>query len=151
VGNGARLTVRQIRLHLCPSDGRVEVVLREQRCIAAAPVAAERVPRRSRSAEHRSKISWLATCWLMDGVLARNFSHAIWHCTSSVLPPQHVSLTYKNQKKRWVIYNVKWLFIYNISLCVCVVRGRSFDKCPRIRPFTRTYLYVYKYTNLIVF
>lgn len=55
--------------------------------------------------EHRSTISRSTACRLMDGVLARNFSHAIWHCASSVLSPQHVSLTCKTHGAR----NAGWI------------------------------------------
>jgi len=108
-------------LHLCPSDdGRLAVVFRvHRRCSSTDVVAvvAERASRRS--AEHRSRISWLAACRLMDGVTARNFSRAIWHCAASVLSPQHVSLTYKtHDEHKYTRYN-----IYLIH--------RELDKCPR--------------------
>jgi len=66
-------------LHLCPSnDDRLAVVFRvHRRCSSTDVVAAVAERASRRSAEHRSRISWLTACRLMDGVLARNFSHAI--------------------------------------------------------------------------
>lgn len=90
-------------LHLCRLDGR-PVALLEHRWRGTGDEADE----------HRSTISRSTACRLMDGVLARNFSHAIWHCASSVLSPQHVSLTCKTHGARnagWIPNTFRMFFV----------------------------------------
>jgi len=137
-------------LHLCPSDdGRLAVVFRvHRRCSSTDVVAvvAERVSRRS--AEHRSRISWLAACRLMDGVLARNFSHAIWHCAASVLSPQHVSLTYKTHDEHKYTRYIIYILIY-----IYYVVYSGFDKYSRRRPRLKHNMHYIQgdYFNIIFF
>lgn len=111
-------------LHLCRLDDR-PVALLEHRWRGTGDEADE----------HRSTISWSTACRLMDGVLARNFSHAIWHCASSVLSPQHVSLTCKTHGARnagW-IPNTFRIFLVPVGLRPCTVHR---DECA-IGPGTR--------------